>query len=103
MKKVIDLETSREGSCPEAAIARTKYHLSQILNQQGKNPEEAKELQRSSLASKEKLELLMESQDLKRLENVKHEHELALFDHLQPVLDGRFTGRYLLRYLSLSG
>ena len=27
------------------------------------------------------------------------EHELALFDHLQPVFDGRFTGLHLLQYL----
>ena len=27
------------------------------------------------------------------------ENELALFDHLQPVFDGRFTGLHLLQYL----
>lgn len=102
MKKVLDLERSREGSCPDAAIARTKYHLSEILNHLGKDAEEAQELLQSSLASKAKLDLLMDSQDFELLRNVKEEHELALFDHLQPVLDGRFTGRYLLRYLSLS-
>jgi hypothetical protein len=30
---------------------------------------------------------------------VPKEHELALFDHLQPVFDGRFTGLHLLQYL----
>ena len=29
--------------------------------------------------------------------------ELALFDHLQPVFDGRFTGRRLLGYIAESG
>lgn len=28
------------------------------------------------------------------------EEELARFDHLQPVFDGRFTGRALLKYVS---
>jgi hypothetical protein len=30
---------------------------------------------------------------------VPEEHELALFDHLQPIFDGRFTGLHLLPYL----
>lgn len=33
------------------------------------------------------------------LPTVPEEHELALFDHLQPIFDGRFTGLHLLPYL----
>lgn len=33
------------------------------------------------------------------LSTVPEEHELALFDHLQPIFDGRFTGLHLLPYL----
>src|SRR3712207_2360060 len=32
-------------------------------------------------------------------DGIPKEHELALFDHLQPVFDGRFTGLHLLQYL----
>jgi hypothetical protein len=34
---------------------------------------------------------------------IPREHELALFDHLQPVFDGRFTGLHLLQYLGDNG
>jgi hypothetical protein len=33
------------------------------------------------------------------LNSIRKDHELALFDHLQPVFDGRFTGLHLLQYL----
>ncbi len=33
------------------------------------------------------------------LEGVSEDHEIALFDHLQPVFDGRFAGRELLQYV----
>ena len=34
---------------------------------------------------------------------IPKEHELALFDHIQPVFDGRFTGLHLLQYLQYLG
>jgi hypothetical protein len=42
---------------------------------------------------------LTQEHPLKKLEAVPEEHELVLFDHLQPVLDGRFTSPWLLKYL----
>lgn len=34
------------------------------------------------------------------MEGVVKEHELVLFDHLQSSMDGRFTGRNYLQYVS---
>jgi hypothetical protein len=97
MRQVLTHGASREGSYPEAAVARTKFHLSQVLENQEKNTEEAKSLANNSRKS---LKLLMKTQALVMLKDVKEEHELVLFDHLQPVFDGRFAGRDILEYLS---
>ena len=95
MRKALILEKSRRGSWPEAAAARTEFHLSQILVEQGKDLEEAK-----LLASRAKAVLVRLLPSVDPLVGVKTEDELALFDHLQPVFDGRFTGRALLKYVS---
>ena len=34
------------------------------------------------------------------MEGVAKEHILVLFDHLQSTMDGRFTGRNYLQYVS---
>ena len=95
MRKALELERSRPGSWPEAAVARTEFHLSQILIEQGKELEEAETLATRARAA---LSRLLPSVD--PLVGVKEEDELALFDHMQPVFDGRFTGQKLLKYIS---
>ena len=94
MRKSLNLEKSRQGTWSEAANARTQFHLSQILSLQGKEPEEGKQL---ASRAREVLERLL---PLNPLQGVKEGDELALYDHLQPVFDGRFVGRRLLRYVS---
>jgi hypothetical protein len=96
MRQILDLEASREGYCPEAVLARVKFHLSNLLQDQKKSPEEAEQLSESSRRT---LRALMETQSLDALKDVKDNDELAIFDHLQPVFDGRFIGRDILRYL----
>lgn len=100
MTQALSLERLRPGTWPEAAVARTEFHLSQILKQQqDKNPEEE---QADQLASKARTVLtkLLALNPLAGVEVAAEEDQLALFDHLQPVFDGRFTGRDLLKYLS---
>lgn len=95
MGKALALERMRKGSWPEAAIARTEFHLSQVLTQQSKDLDEAQQL-----ASRART-VLASLLPLNPLDGgVEADDELALFDHLQPVFDGRFTGRKLLKYLS---
>ena len=94
MRKALALERSRKGSWPEAANARAEFHLSQILQEQGKEPEEARQL--ASQARTVLARLL----PIYPLNGVESGDELALFDHLQPVFDGRFAGRTLLKYVS---
>ena len=96
MRKALDLEQSRKGSWSEAANARTQFHLSQILMEKGK-AEEEEEVQQLASSAREVLERLL---PLNPLEGVEPEDELALFDHLQPVFDGRFVGSKLLKYVS---
>ena len=87
------LAGNRNSSFPEAALTRTQFHLSQVLSKQNKDLEESKNLADTAR------EFLKRDHPLKKLEGVPDEHELVLFDHLQPVLDGRFTSPWLLKYL----
>ncbi|MCJ1405770.1 hypothetical protein MMC11_009000, partial [Xylographa trunciseda] len=91
MRKALTLSQSRPGSWPEAAVARTEFHLSQVLHEQGKDLEEAEALDTRAKATLARLLPLVDP-----LGEVDAGDELALFDHLQPVFDGRFTGRALL-------
>jgi hypothetical protein len=94
MRKALGHEHLRRETHPEVAVARVQFHLSQILQQQGKKPDEAKDLETHARA------VLKRLLPLNPLEGVPEKHELALFDHLQPLFAGaRFTGRLLLQYI----
>jgi hypothetical protein len=92
-RTVLKLAANRNSSFPEAAISRTHFHLSQVLSKQNKNLEEAAALAETAR------EFLKRDHPLKKLEGVPEEHQLVLFDHVQPVFDGRFTSPWLLQYL----
>ena len=94
MRKILTLEQSRKGSLPEVANARTEFHLSQILIEQGKDLDEAQQLESRAKT------VLTRLLPLNPLGEVRPGDEIALFDHLQPVFDGRFAGTKLLGYLS---
>ena len=94
MRDALGLEDSRRNLYPEAAVARTEFYLARILREQKKGLEEAEKL---DVSAREVLDKLL---PLNPLENVPKEHEMALFDHIQPVFDGRFTGSDLLGYVS---
>ncbi|KAK2732801.1 hypothetical protein CKAH01_08622 [Colletotrichum kahawae] len=81
---------------PDAAVARSKFHLSLILTARngGRPPEEAQTLARES---KDVLSRLLVYDDI---QGVTEEDTGALFDHLQPVFGGRWTGTRLLKYVS---
>jgi hypothetical protein len=93
MREALGLDNTRRDLYPEAAVARTEFHLSLILKQKKKNPDWADNLLRSARSTLEKL------LPLNPLDGVPPEHELALFDHIQPIFDGRFTGTMLLQYV----
>jgi hypothetical protein len=94
MRKALGSEHLRRETHPEVAVARVQFHLSQILRQQDKSPEEARDLETRARV------VLNRLLPLNPLEGVPKRHELALFDHLQPLLGGaRFTGRMLLHYI----
>jgi hypothetical protein len=94
MSQALSLERLRTGLWSEAAVARTEFHLSQILTQQGKDLDKAQQLATRART------VLVKLLPLDQLDGVAAEEELALFDHLQPVFDGRFTGTALLKYVS---
>ena len=93
MREALAFETAHRETHPEAAIARTKFHLAHVLRMQNRDIDEANDL---DLTAREVLVRLLE---VNPLQGVAQEDELALFDHIQPVFDGRFTGRLLLQYL----
>jgi tetratricopeptide (TPR) repeat protein len=79
---------------PEAAVARTELHLSQILRQSSRDSAEAE-----ALATKAR-SVLSRLLPFDPLNGIAEEDEIALFDHLQPVFGGRFVGLSLLKYVS---
>jgi hypothetical protein len=87
-------ERAGKGFWPEAAVARTEFHLSQILKKTDKDSAEA-----SRLAAKAR-SVLARLLPFGPLNGVADEDELALFDHLQPVFGARFTGTSLLKYVT---
>ena len=108
MRKSLSLERSRKGSWSEAANARTQFHLSQILqqqqqqqqNQQQQETKDPEEIQQLASQARSVLAKLL---PLNPLEGVEPSDEIALFDHLQPVFDGRFVGGKLLKYVARKG
>ena len=82
---------------PDAAVARTKYHLSQILGQKQGDGFDASESERLAKEGKDILSKLLVYDPLN---GVAEGDAAALFDHLQPVFGGRFTGLVLLKYVS---
>ena len=104
MRKTLDLASSRSGSdarsWSEAANARTEFHLSRLLlKKQGKDVDVEMAQTLASRARSVLTKLLPAGKPLHGVE-VGDQDEIALFDHLQPVFDGRFAGRALLKYVS---
>jgi len=79
---------------PEAAVARARFHLHQILTERGNTGAEATRLATEARA------VLSRLLPFDPLDGVMEEDEGALFDHLQPVFGGRFTGLTLIKYVS---
>ena len=94
IRKALSFERSREGSWSKAANARAEFHLSQILKERGTAPDEAQQL--ASRAESILASLL----PLNTLDAIEPGDEIAQFDYMQPVFDGRFVGRKLLRYVT---
>lgn len=87
-------ERASKSFWPEAAVARTEFHLSQVLAQKGAQITEAKMLKTKARS------VLSRLLPFDPLDGVPEEDEGALFDHLQPVFGGRFAGNSLLKYVS---
>jgi hypothetical protein len=87
-------ERADKGFWPDAVIARTEFHLSKVIKQLGKDPAEAEGLVTKARSVFPRLLPYDPS-----LDGVPEEDELALFDHLQPVFGGCFTGLSLLKYI----
>ena len=88
-----EIEHEGKGYWPEAAVARARFHLYQILTERGTPTAEAESLLAKARA------VLSRLLPFDPLHGVKEEDEGALFDHLQPVFGGRFTGLTLIKYV----
>jgi tetratricopeptide (TPR) repeat protein len=87
-------ERPKKGFWPEAAVARTEFHLAQVLKKSGKDGREAEELVQKAGS------VLSGLLPWDPLEGVLDGDELVLYDHLQPVFSGRFTGTCYLKYVT---
>ena len=110
MKSALGKAAGRGGKhfWPEAAVARTKYHLSMVMTELAEEGHR-EHLQEQDMRAEEARRLAIEAKDVlsrmlpydpEPITGVREEDTLALFDHLQPVFGGRFTGTKLLGYVS---
>lgn len=81
---------------PDAAVARTKYHLAQVLMAKG----DREQLAEAEQLAKDGKDILSRLLVYDPINGVAEEDTGALFDHLQPVFGGRWTGLTLLKYVS---
>lgn len=89
------LERAANSRCPEEALGRVRFHLSKIYGEQGLEEEEAKRLDQEARKILEKYS----STTPECLRGV--EDKMMVFDEMQPVESGRFTGRDLLPHMQL--
>ena len=87
------IECARTSKFPEEALGRAQLHLSKMFREQGIEEEDAKKLEADAL--KVLGEYSQYASDF--LKGV--EDPMTLFDDLQSIFDGRFTGRQLLKYM----
>lgn len=87
----MNLEQQRKGTYSAGANARTQFRLAQILRTQKKDLDRVLELEASA---RKVLAELLPAHPLDKVDD-----EIALYDHLQPVFDGRFAGRSLLKHV----
>jgi hypothetical protein len=95
MKECIDsaIESAKNSRFPEEALGRAQFHLSKILREQTVEKEEADKLETNALIILNKYSPYT-SEFLRGIED-----SMVLFDDLQSIFDGRFTGRELLKYM----
>jgi hypothetical protein len=86
----MSLDRAPQAHWPEEPLSRAQFHLAQILRAQDTELSEAAELEKQAREVLQKL-LVYDFPDF--LKGVQD--EIVLFDHLQPVFRGRFTGRGL--------
>ncbi|KIW98283.1 uncharacterized protein Z519_01867 [Cladophialophora bantiana CBS 173.52] len=110
MRKILDIDQAHPGICTKAALAQVQFNLSQILAARAEDSgvRQAKlsaRLQESAILAHPLGPLETDTgqgQDgllTSSLNRIPEDHELVLFDHLQPVFEGWFTGPHLPKYL----
>ena len=87
------IESAKNSKFPEEALGRAQYHLMKILREQGIEQEEADKLEVDALKTLDKYSQYT-SEFLKGVDD-----PMTLFDDLQSIFDGRFTGQQLLSYM----
>lgn len=88
----LSLTRAQKAHWPEEPLCRAQFHLAKIL--QMKEPESAEAAHLESRARKVLLRLIQHDMP-EYLKDVKD--DMILFNHLQPVFRGRFTGTKLLK------
>ncbi len=86
----MSLDRASQAHWPEEPLSRAQFHLAKILRAQDSDLAEAAELEKQA---REVLQKLLVHDHPKFLHGV--DDELTLFDHMQPIFRGRFTGRNL--------
>ena len=87
------LDRRRAADWSDEAVARAQFHLSQVLQRQGKDPDRSQKLLQESKAS---LGRLLPLDNPKWLEGV--EDDALLFDHLLTNFGARLTGTGYLEH-----
>ena len=87
------IDCAKNSKFPEEALGRAQYHLSKMFREQGIEEDDADRLEAQGLKVLGKYSQYA-SEFLKGVDN-----PMTLFDDLQSIFDGRFTGQQLVRYM----
>lgn len=87
------VDSAKSARVPKEALGRAQYHLSQILREQEIEEGEAQKLEANGLRILDEF-----SQYASKFLKGSND-KMAMFDDLQPIFDGRFTGQMLLTYM----
>ncbi len=90
MKECVD-DSAISANCAENTVARARYHLAKLYREQNSETTEVTELEQKALETLRLYHPISEDGD--------DDSVMVLFDDLQSVPEGRFTGLNLLRHL----
>ena len=94
---------NQKKNAKSSALLEEAAHLSQLARKALTKPNPLGPLKTATIGQSPEQQIGLTVPFNLEATGIPPEHELALYDHLQPVFDGRYTGLHILQYLRGSG